>query len=123
MLLDSLPLEYPEQADAVRGLYHSSAFAKTRLMFYHSRQTNMIRVVQTMPATFQPQVGEKDPIDVYNFYLKMNPSVNRDTFFRRKNDLKYDFTATSADPESRSDEEEETDDGDSNDEEVEEAFA
>ncbi len=123
VLLDSLPLEYPEQADAVRRLYHSSAFAKTRLMFYHSRQTNMIKVVQTMPATFQPQVGEKDPIDIYNFYLKMNPSISRETFFRKKNDLKYDFIATSADPESRSDGEEDTESEETGDEDIEEAFA
>lgn len=107
ILLDSLPLADPEQAEAVRRLYHSSAFEKTRLMFWHSKLTKQIEVVQPMPPPFQPHVVGKDPLEIYKFYLKTNPSINPDAFFRKSADLKYDFIASSADSGEEKNEEEE----------------
>lgn len=97
ILLDSLPLEESEQAEAVRRLYNSKSFGKTRLMFWHSKLKKEINVVQPMPAPFQPHIVGKDPIEIYNFYLKSNPKIDREQFFRRSADLKFDFLADGSD--------------------------
>ncbi len=111
ILLDSLPLEDQEQAEAVRRLYHSNTLGKTRLMFWHSRLTKKIEVVQPMPAPFQSQIVGKDALEIYKFYLKSNPAVDPDKFFRRSADLKYDFIAQSASTEDEESEDEEEGEG------------
>jgi hypothetical protein len=111
LLLDSLPLEPSEadlQREAVRLLSNNEAFANSGLFWDHDRTKKRIIPVYPMIAPFQNQVVGKDPLEIYNFYLRAHPEIDKEKFFRRKADLKYDWVGYSADAGSKEKEEEES---------------
>lgn len=124
ILLDSLPIE-PENEElekqAVKFLSNNQSFAESGLFWWHNKKMKGVRPVYPMVPPFQTQLPGKDPIEIYNFYLKMNPQIDRDKFFRRKADLKYDWVASSEDSTKERDEEE-TEDKEIESEEEQEAW-
>jgi len=96
LLLDSYPIPEDEKL-AVRSISRSEAFEKSRLFWWYSQVSKKINLIQPNPPPFQPQIVGKDPIEIYKFYLKMNPKVEDSWFFKDKSNLKADWVATSGD--------------------------
>ena len=114
-LLESLPIDPKDDPESLREsirlLSNSESFAESGLFWWADRRRKRIEPVYPMVAPFQNQVVGKDPIEVYEHFLHMNPSIDRDKFYRKGADLKFDWVAYSADSQTKEPQDEDEDVG------------
>lgn len=96
-LLGSLSVEEEAEREAVMLFASNQKFANSGLFWWFNKTDMAIRPIYPMVPPFQGQVVGRDPIDIYNFYLKSNPQIEKEKFLRRYSDLKYDWVASSVD--------------------------